>query len=168
MIQQQSHDETLNSDQQRNIVLICDSVTSPANLGGLFRLCDAFGVRELLICNSNFDPESNRFKRTARNTQESVTYRVIEDISEAISELKENKFHILGLEITNQSTPIQNLDTPSNKSIALVVGGERHGISDDVLRLTDATVHIEMYGTNSSVNVTHAAAIALFKLSKSS
>ena len=168
MIQQQSHDETLNSDQQRNIVLICDSVTSPANLGGLFRLCDAFGVRELLICNSNFDPGSNRFKRTARNTEQSVAYRVIEDISDVISELKENKFHILGLEITNQSVAIQDLDIPVDKSVALVVGGERHGISNTVLQLTDATVHIEMYGTNSSMNVTHAIAIALFQLSKSS
>ena len=50
--------------------------------------------------------------------------------------------------------------------IVLIIGNENHGVSDDLLRQSDIVLHIEMYGNNSSMNVTHAAAIALYELTK--
>jgi len=167
MNRQQTHYNTLNARQRRNMVLLSDGVTGPANLGGLFRLCDAFGIKEFIIGNGNPDLQSARFRRTARNTLQSVTHRIIADFSEEISELKKKNYFILGLEITNQSTSILSIDLPCEKAVAMIVGGERHGISESVLQLLDATAHIEMYGANSSMNVTQATAIALFELSKS-
>lgn len=167
MNKQYSHHNRSNAVQKRNLVLLSDGVTGPANIGGLFRLCDSFGVKEIVMGHSNPELGSARFKKAARNTQQVVTHRFVSDLSKEISELKKNQFYILGLEITTQSIPVQTLEIPKEKAIALVIGGERHGISETVLQCLDGTVHIEMFGTNSSMNVTQATAIALYELSKS-
>ena len=161
-----THHENSNSSQKKRIIVICDGVTGPANLGGLFRLCDAFGVEEMLIGTASPDLDSPRLQKTARHTQRLVSHRVIDDTAKAISELKKNNFYVLGLEITSQSFSINKVDISNKPALVLVLGGESDGISKKVLELMDATVHIDMYGTNSSMNVTQAAAIALFELSK--
>ena len=64
------------------------------------------------------------------------------------------------------SQPIYNFNTPINQNIALIVGDENFGISEDVLKLCDAVIHIPMYGQNSSMNVVQATNIALYEITK--
>ena len=58
-------------------------------------------------------------------------------------------------QLSHTTTPL------ANKKIALVIGGENHGISSEVLQEIDIAVHITMYGKNSSMNVVQATGIAL-------
>ena len=167
MNQQHSHQTTPFSEKKHRLTLICDGVSSPANIGGLFRLCDAFGVEMLIFFNSEIDLNSPRLRKTARQTQLLVPHMETEDISKVFSELKTENYHIIGLEITSESIPIQQLQLPKDSKIALVVGSEQQGISESTLAKLDQATHIEMFGANSSMNVTQATAIALFELTKS-
>lgn len=167
MNQQHSHQTTPFSEKKHRLTLICDGVSSPANIGGLFRLCDAFGVEMLIFCNAEIDLSSPRLRKTARQTQLLVPYKETPDISNFITELKTENYHIIGLEITSESIPIQQLQLPKDSKIALVVGSEQHGISEATLTKLDQAIHVEMFGANSSMNVTQATAIALFELTKS-
>lgn len=167
MEQQHSHKTTSFSEKQHPIIIIGDGVSGPANVGGLLRLGDAFGVEQLSLGNAEIDFTSPRVRRAARNAHKTIPHSVVEDIVGFISELKSEGYLILGLEITSLSKPIQQIKYSKNRKIALVIGNERHGISSEVLATVHETAHIEMFGVNSSMNVTQATAIALFELTKS-
>ncbi|MEM7187387.1 MAG: TrmH family RNA methyltransferase [Bacteroidota bacterium] len=166
MNKQRTHEDSPTSDPNRSIVLLSDGVCSPANLGGLFRLADAFGVVEYVIGSGDLDMDSGRFRKTARNAYEQVPFTQTDDICGIISALKKEHYRIVALEITSQSTSLQHVEIPGSEPVGIVVGGERHGVSEGVLAMVDDTVHIDMFGINSSMNVVQATAIALYEISK--
>lgn len=164
---QHTHQSTPFSLKKHNIVLICDGVSSPANIGGLLRLGDAFGVAQILFANAVIDFTSPRLRRAARNSHTNIPHAMVDDIEGCLAEFKSQDYQVIALEISSRSKPIQQIEYFDEHKIALVIGNERHGVSDEVLAMVHETAHIEMFGSNSSMNVTQAAAIALFEFTKS-
>ncbi len=146
------------------IMLVCDGVESPSNIGSLFRICDAFGVSEIIFCNSDLNIKSPRLQKTARSTQNRVAYSNSSDIIETIVELNKNDFTTVALEITDSSISLEKLFLEKDQKIALIIGNEQQGVSEKVLQLVEKTTHIEMYGENSSMNVVQATSIALHSI----
>lgn len=163
---QRTHASTTFEKKRFPVVLVLDGISSPANIGSLFRLADAFGVERLIFCGSKVDLQSNRLRRTARATVKNVLFEEYEDIKSVCSDLKEEGYKLLALEITSESIPLEELEFQNFEKLALVFGNERAGINSEVLKLADNLLHINMFGENSSMNVTHAAAIALFEITK--
>ncbi|MGB7785358.1 MAG: TrmH family RNA methyltransferase [Salinimicrobium sp.] len=149
------------------LVLVLDSVTSPANVGSLFRLADAFGVEKIIICGATVDLDSNRLRRTARSTVQLVPYEIEEDGAAVCDNLSKRGFLLAALEISSKSVPVESPDYGKIKRLALVVGNESSGISEKLLQKMDKQLHINMFGRNSSMNVAQAAGIALFEITKS-
>ena len=147
------------------ITLICDNVTNAPNIGSLFRIADAFGVEKLILCGEGITL-GRKMTKTSRATEKVVSYEVKENAIEVIESFKKNGHSIISLEITSSSTPIHSVSFSAMRSIALVVGDENFGISDHILKLSDETVHIEMFGQNSSMNVVQATNIALYEITK--
>jgi len=164
---QHTHQSTPFSLRKHDITLICDGVSSPANIGGLLRLGDAFGVAQILFVNAVIDFTSPRLRKAARNSHTSIPHTMIDDIEGCIAEFKSQDYQVIALEISSRSKPIQRIEYSNEQKIALVIGNERHGVSAEALAMVHETVHIEMFGLNSSMNVTQATAIALFEFTKS-
>ncbi len=164
MTLQLTHTTTPFRSQKSNIVLLCDGVQSPANIGSIFRICDSFGVQEIIFCNASINFKSTRLLRTARDTVTKTQYRCVEDIHFEIETLKLKKYTIIALEISKKSIPLNQFTLKNNSNIALIIGSERTGISEDILKKTNKAIHIEMYGQNSSMNVVQATAITLYAL----
>lgn len=164
MALQRSHKNTPFSVPTSRCIVICDGVSGPANIGGLFRICEAMGVRELIFCNAEIDFSSPRLQRTSRNTHTKVPYRTSEAILDEIRHLEAKGFTPVAIELTEQSKPIQTVALSNNTM--LIIGHERHGISNMVLEAVTAHAHITLYGENSSMNVVQAASIALYALTK--
>ncbi len=167
MSEQLTHKQTFFSDRQFPIVLVLDNITSEANIGSIFRLADAFGVEKLIFCGTQPNLQSNRLRKTARNTHKLVTYEWSDTTTTPLEVLKTRNYKVLGLEITTTSRSIGDFVYQENENIALVLGNERHGISDEILDLCDQLFHVDMYGKNSSMNVAQSAGIALYELTKS-
>lgn len=148
-------------------MVFCDGVRSPANIGSIFRICEAFGVQELIFGSTTIDFDSARLKRTARDTQLKVPYSISEDMTETIKEFRRSGYQIVALEITSSSVAIGNFDGSNCSKVGLIIGSERHGISEAQLEMADVTVHIELFGRNSSINVAHALGIALYEFTNS-
>jgi tRNA G18 (ribose-2'-O)-methylase SpoU len=146
------------------IVLVSDNVSHAANLGSLFRTADAFGVMHLILGGSPVEL-GRKFTKTSRATEQSVSFEQIENTLEKIKDLK-SKNYVIGLEITENSVQISDLDFPENSKIAFVIGDEKQGVSSSILEICDHVVHIEMYGQNSSMNVVQAASIGLYEFTK--
>jgi len=161
---QLTHHSTLNISKIFPVVLICDGVKSPSNIGSLFRICDALGVSEIIFCNSEVNINSPRLQKTARSTQNRVKYSDSSDINETIEKLKKNDFTIVALEITDSSISLETLSVEKDKKIALIIGNEQQGISKKVLEQIKMAVHIDMFGENSSMNVVQATSIALYSI----
>lgn len=147
------------------ITVICENVTNAPNIGSLFRICDAFGISELIFCGDSLPIPSRKMQKTSRATEKYVPFRIVDDINDIISNIKETH-QIIALEITEKSIPISNHSFDTNQPIALIIGDENFGISDTILTLAKAHVHIEMYGENSSMNVVQATNIALYEITK--
>lgn len=138
-----------------------------ANIGSIFRLADAFNIEKIIFCGTPFNPQSNRLRRTARSTQERVISEFAENTSEEILKLKDKNYKAYALEITSNSIPLEKINLKNDTKIALIIGNERHGIEDSVLKLADGIIHINMFGQNSSMNVAQATGIALYEITKS-
>jgi tRNA G18 (ribose-2'-O)-methylase SpoU len=160
---QHTHSTTPFSSKYFPIIVVCDSLQSPANIGGLFRITEAFGVKEVIFYNSNIDFDSSRLKRTSRETHKIVDFSVTDDIISTLEVFRNNNYDIVALEISEFSLPSEEIKI-ENKGIVLIIGNEQSGISEAILAITSKHMHIEMYGTKSSMNVVQATAIALYTL----
>uniref|UniRef100_UPI0025F32395 TrmH family RNA methyltransferase n=1 Tax=uncultured Algibacter sp. TaxID=298659 RepID=UPI0025F32395 len=107
-----------------------------------------------------------KMAKTSRATEKIVNYEVNRDALEVIQDLKSKNYQIISLEITNSSQAVHNVQFSTNKPIALIIGDENFGVSEHILNLSDAIIHIEMFGQNSSMNVVQATNIALYELTK--
>ncbi len=161
---QLQHHEVINVKESAPFALICDGLTSPANAGGLLRLAEAFGLEAVHFCKSELKFDSPRLIRTARSSQNIVHYQAHEHTLPLIKSLKEKGYCTVGLELTNNSMAIEEFKNDGIEKIALVIGAEKNGISEEVLNVLNYTIHIPMSGINSSLNVGHATAIALYQL----
>ena len=162
---QHSHESTPFSEEKKNIIVVCDALQSPANIGAIFRLCDAFGVSKL-VSNTPIDLSSNRLLRTSRSTEKVTPYSVVDDITVYIEQLQQQGYMVIALEISAKSISLQSLPVVPNQKMVLIIGNEKHGVSEALLQQSNVITHIEMYGKNSSMNVAQATAIALYELTK--
>jgi|SRR5690554_4591471 len=146
------------------IYLISDNVTNSPNIGSLFRIADAFGVEKLMLCGEvNM---GRKARKTSRSTEKYVSYEIYDSTLELVKHLKSSGVQMIALEITKTSQAIQTYQFPLFRPIALIVGNENIGVSESVLELMDDTIHIEMFGENSSMNVAQATNIALYELTR--
>jgi 23S rRNA (guanosine2251-2'-O)-methyltransferase len=158
------------------IVVVCDNIRSLENVGLIFRLCDALRVEKLYLCGITGYPKiendprrfalqerANRMiKRTAIKTIDLVPWEHIDKTIDIVKELKQKGYEVISIEQTKQS--IDYTKTDAHFPIALVVGHERDGITDDVLKESDVVVQIPMYGIGNNLNVATALAVVGFEM----
>ena len=135
----------------------------PVNVGSLIRTADAFGVKKIIFGGSPIKMNKKTWK-ASRATEKVVDFKQVENTLCEIKNYKEAGYRVLALEIIDESIPINNLKNDTNQRTVLIVGSERHGITKELLDLSDEVYHIEMYGQNSSMNVVQATSIALYEI----
>lgn len=164
---QLTHENSNFPERKFPIVLVADGINSPANAGSLFRLADAFNIQKIVFCGKPIDLSSNRLKRTARSTAQTVTFEQREDTVTACEDLLSRGYCLFALEIAENSTSVSSFDFKKIDKVGLIIGNENVGISDEVLQLSHYRIHITMFGKNSSMNVAQATGIAFFEITKS-
>lgn len=162
---QLNHYNSTFKKQKFHITLICDNVTNTPNIGSLFRISDALGVEELIFCGENLQL-GKRMKKTSRSTEKYVSYKEESDILQVVTSLKAKRYFIIVLEITDSSISLDDFLLNTNQPIALIIGNENVGVSEDILKLAGEIVHIKMFGENTSMNVVQATSIILYELTK--
>jgi tRNA G18 (ribose-2'-O)-methylase SpoU len=169
---QLTHKQHQTSGRKFPLSIIASDINHPENIGSLFRLCDALGIEKLYLCGDSATPPNSKINKTSRSTEKHVHYEAHQNTKSLIEKLKTNAVIILSLEITTTSIAINSsefsaiMNAHKDKSFALILGSEKNGINDDLLAMSDATLHIPMQGNNSSMNVITAASIACFEITK--
>lgn len=160
---QLTHEENQFERKTFPITLVCDHIYFQQNIGSLFRIGEALGVENIIFVGRDIPLTPRKINKTSRSTHLHVPHTIIEETSDLITFLKENNFEIISLEITSTSKPLKEVQIPEYRKIALIIGNEINGISDELLKISHQIVHINMFGKNSSMNVVQAASIALYE-----
>lgn len=158
--EQLEHAEVTTGGRHFALELLADSVCLPVNVGSLFRLADAQGLARLHLCGATPCPPDRKLRRAARATEQVVSWHYAADALVLARDLKARGYRILCLELTRHSYPLQQLVLTPHEPLCLIVGNERHGVSEALLEMADASLHLTMQGRNSSMNVAMATAIA--------
>lgn len=141
------------------LVVACPRMTDPDNLGGLIRLCAAFGVGGLLLGSQCSDPYSRRVLRVSMGAAFQLPILACEDLAADLQRLRSrHRFRLLATVLDPGATPLVRLD-PGDRDV-LLLGNEADGLASEWIDLCDVRVTIPMAGAD-SLNVSVAAGIFL-------
>lgn len=160
---QRTHQNTINSKSEIHISVLAPDLDLTDNIGGLFRICDAMGVEQIYFGNQ-VDLNARKLKKAARSTQKHLDCVMNVDSEQIVKECINQNYLVIGLELTETSIPMQQLNLDEYTAVLLVIGNEIQGISEQLLSEIPQCYHINMYGVNSSINVIQATSIALYQI----
>jgi len=159
---------TVISDKQKvkrnEIYIILDNVLDTYNIGSVFRLADAVAAKKVYLCKGSATPPNHRIKKASINTTEWVEWEYCEDTIGAIRKIREIEPNVQVVAVEQSERSVLYDQFEYKLPIALVVGHETEGVSQEVLDLCDATVELPMLGVNISLNVVVSLGIVLYKV----
>lgn len=140
-------------------ILIADHLLTPDNMGALIRLADNIGANEVCFLGREEEHRLGKVRRAAASSRDNIRWYFSEesDLHKIVPEGKT----IVAIETANNATCIYDTQLPED--LAFIVGGESHGLSEELLSQCDMVVYIPVPGPTRSLNVSHAAAVALFE-----
>lgn len=147
------------TENRHPLSLLLGYVEDTRNLGALFRLADAARLQHIWALGEPGLFDSKIVRRVARSALAYVPHSVI-TMDEARSLASQQQ--MVALEITKNSIPYTEF-VPQGPVI-LVAGNEKDGVPHDLLDICQASIHVPMYGVNTSMNVAMATAIAVYGL----
>ena len=164
--------------QMPEIIVIAHNIRSTHNIGAIFRSCEGFGVSKIIIsgyspypklpvCDSRLphlsEKLTDQIHKTALGAEAMVPFEYAQ--SPDLDKLRQQGYQIVGLEQDKRSVMLDKYKTPDK--IALLLGEEVYGITDDMRDMCDDLIEIPMVGKKESFNVSVATGIALYGLTTS-
>jgi len=141
------------------LVLLCQGVEKPGNLGAMLRTADAAGAAAVIAADAVTDWGNPNLVRASKGTVFSVP--VASDSTEAT--LQWLRDHDITLVATTPDTDLDYTDVDYTGPVAVAVGAEKYGLTDEVLAAAQRKVRIPMAGRANSLNVATSAAIVIYE-----
>jgi len=157
--------ETLHSIDKLPVYVILNSIRSSYNVGSIFRTSDGAMIKKLFLCGYTPHPPKKEILKTALGATESVEWEYIENPKDVVLKLKSEGVKICALEQTSNSRPHYQIES-NEFPIAMIVGNEITGVSQELIDLCDFSIEIPQHGIKQSLNVAVAYGISIFELRK--
>jgi 23S rRNA (guanosine2251-2'-O)-methyltransferase len=141
------------------LVLVLDQVTDPHNVGAVMRSAVAFGAGALIVTVRHSPSESGVLAKAASGALEHIDLIAVRNLSEALGELYKAGFQTIGLD---SDGPTELETSFSGGRIALVLGAEGKGLRQKTRETVSTLARLDMPGAIRSLNVSNAAAVALY------
>ncbi|SMG28138.1 23S rRNA (guanosine(2251)-2'-O)-methyltransferase RlmB [Paracoccus sp. J56] len=151
----------------RPLMVALDRVTDPHNVGAILRSAEVFGARAVIAPARHSAPETGALAKTASGALERQPYLRVTNLADALIELKAMGYTVLGLDGTGQETLPETLRALSGRAICLVLGAEGPGLRERTRETCDHILRIPFAADFGSLNVSNAAAVALYAASQS-
>lgn len=151
-----------NSTILTNKIVLFDGLQDPSNVGAIIRSAKAFGFDTLMLTNDTVDIYNEKLIRSSKGYSFSMNI-IKDDISSLLKLLKQNKYYIVTSALNNAKSlkMVEKRD-----KIAIVIGNEGKGVSQDSINAANIVAKIEMNQEVESLNASVAAAILMYEISK--
>ena len=147
---------------ERPRVILLDRVTDPHNVGAILRSAEVLGASAVIGTRHHSAPETGALAKTASGALERQPYLRVRNLSDAIRELQSMGYIALGLDGEADCSLESVIARDGNRPVALVLGAEGPGLREKTKETVDHLVRIDAAGVFGSLNVSNAAAIALY------
>ena len=142
------------------LIIALDHVTDPHNVGAILRSASAFGARAVLTTKHNAPEETGVLAKSASGAVEHVPIVRVTNLGRSLKECQDLGFWVVGLDASG-SEEIDQMDLPTR--CVLVLGAEGEGLRPGVATSCDYMARLPMSGQMESLNVSNAAAIAMYE-----
>lgn len=143
-------------------VILLDRVTDPHNVGAILRSAEVLGASAVIGTRHHSAPETGALAKSASGALERQPYLRVRNLADTIVELQKMGFLALGLDGEAEITIEEALKGRSDHAVALVLGAEGPGLRAKTKDTVDRLVRIRAAGGFGSLNVSNAAALALY------
>lgn len=143
-------------------VVMLDRVTDPHNVGAILRSAEVLGASAVIGTRHHSAPETGALAKTASGALERQPYIRVRNLADAITDLQKMGYIVLGLDGEATQTIEAAVEGRRDRPVALVLGAEGPGLRAKTKETVDALVRIDAAGGFGSLNVSNAAAIALY------
>jgi 23S rRNA (guanosine2251-2'-O)-methyltransferase len=151
--------KALNALGDTPLVLVLDQITDPHNVGAIMRSAVAFGAGALITTARHSPQESGVLAKSASGALEHIDLIEVRNLAETLGELHRAGFQTIGLDSEGYS----ELEAAfASRRIALVLGAEGKGLRQKTRETVDRMARLDMIGAIQSLNVSNAAAVALY------
>ena len=149
-------------ENARGLVVLLDHVSDPHNVGAILRSAEVFGAKAVIATQRHAAPETGALAKTASGALERQPYLRIRNLAEEMEALKALGYVLLGLDGIAEATLAEGLARFPPGPIALVLGAEGPGLREKTRATCDLLVRVPSAGAFGSLNVSNAAAVALY------
>jgi 23S rRNA (guanosine2251-2'-O)-methyltransferase len=141
------------------IMLVLDQITDPHNVGAIFRSAAAFAATAIVTTARHSPEATGVLAKSASGALEHVPLATVQNLARAMAELKERGFLLIGLDSSGDADLAA---LPLRRPLALVLGAEGKGLRQLTRDTCDHVARLELPGAIQSLNVSNAAAVALY------
>lgn len=147
------------------LTVVLENIYQPHNASAVLRTCDCFGLQDVHVIENGY-----RFKSvpdiSLGATRWLRVFRYPESTKEALTKIKAKGYKVWATTPHHRSVTLDQLSVSPSEPVALLMGTEQTGLSEEALSMADAFVHIPMYGFTESLNISVSAAIAIHHLNE--
>ena len=152
---------TVLAKRQPGLTIVLENVSDPHNISAVMRTCDAVGVQDIYILNTNIGLHEAWSAKTSSSAAKWLTVHQFTNASECFQVLRKNFSKIYTTHLSEEAKGLYELDL--TETAALVFGNEHSGVSDEVIAMADGNFIIPQVGIIQSLNISVACAVCLYE-----
>ena len=154
-------------DSRQEGVIVLENIADAHNAAAVWRSADAFGFQKIYLVFSvekSFNPKKVG-KKSSASANKWLSFKTFKNIDECYAELRKNGYKIYATVLDKEATNLQSSNFKLQK-IAIVLGNEHRGLSDEAIKGADEKIYIPMKGMVQSLNLSVTAGILMYEVER--